>query len=145
MQKLQIGGTRDGRALRPQQSGEPPRSFTPNVAAVQPVTTRLTAFGPLPFLSGSTSKVMRWPSFNDFKPARSTAVMCTNTSRPPSSGLMKPYTRSPLTNLTVPVIAIDNSAVLCVGVAPHGTTARPDIHMGKEHQPQTASVTPPAP
>src|ERR1700687_5464012 len=27
----------------------------------QPVTTRLTAFGPLPFLSGSTSKVMRWP------------------------------------------------------------------------------------
>src|SRR5262249_6817575 len=56
----------------------------------QPVTTRFTAFGPLPFLSGSTSKLMRWPSLSDFKPARSTAVMCTNTSRPPSSGLMKP-------------------------------------------------------
>src|SRR5580700_9132882 len=55
-----------------------------------PVTTRLTAFGPLPFLSGSTSKLMRWPSTSDFSPARSTAVMCTNTSRPPSSGLMKP-------------------------------------------------------
>src|SRR4029077_3828101 len=123
------------------------RVVLPHDAATSPypVTTRLTAFGPLPFLSGSTSKLMRWPSTSDFSPARSTAVMCTNTSRPPSSGLMKPYTRSPLTNLTVPVIAIDNSAVLCVGVAPHGTTARPDIHMGKEHQPQTASVTPPAP
>ena len=37
--------------------------------------TRFTAFGPLPFLSGSTSKVIRCPSFNPFKPARSTAVM----------------------------------------------------------------------
>src|SRR6185369_12760072 len=41
----------------------------------QPVMTRLTAFGPLPFLSGSTSKVMRWPSLSNFRPARSTAVM----------------------------------------------------------------------
>src|SRR5271165_1211497 len=32
--------------------------------------------------------------------------MCTNTSRPPSSGLMNPYPRSPLKNLTVPVIDI---------------------------------------
>ena len=46
-------------------------------------TTRLTALGPLPFLSGSTSKLMCWPSISDLKPARSTAVTCTNTSRPP--------------------------------------------------------------
>src|SRR5262249_53716877 len=72
----------------------------------QPLTTRFTAFGPLPFLSGSTSKLMRCPSLSDLRPARSTAVMCTNTSRPPSSGLMKPYPRSLLKNLTVPVIAI---------------------------------------
>src|SRR6185312_5916806 len=32
--------------------------------------------------------------------------MCTNTSRPPSSGLIKPYPRSPLKNLTVPLMAI---------------------------------------
>src|SRR5439155_21265653 len=56
----------------------------------QPVITRFTAFGPLPFLSGSTSKLMCCPSLSAFRPARSTAVMCTNTSRPPSSGLMKP-------------------------------------------------------
>src|SRR6266581_6746920 len=74
--------------------------------ADQPLTTRFTALGPLPFLSGSTSKLMRCPSLSDFKPARSTAVMCTNTSRPPSSGLMKPYPRSLLKNLTVPVVAI---------------------------------------
>ena len=37
--------------------------------------TRLTALGPLPFLSGSTSKVMRCPSVRSFNPARSTAVM----------------------------------------------------------------------
>src|SRR4029079_12421912 len=73
---------------------------------VQPVTTRFTAFGPLPFLSGSTSKLMRWPSFRPFSPACSTAVMCTNTSRPPSSGLIKPYPRSPLKNFTTPVCAI---------------------------------------
>src|SRR5580700_5210216 len=68
------------------------RVMLPHDAATSsyPVTTRLTAFGPLPFLSGSTSKLMRWPSTSDFSPARSTAVMCTNTSRPPSSGLMKP-------------------------------------------------------
>src|SRR6516165_1647793 len=45
--------------------------------------TRLTAFGPLPFLSGSTSQVMRWPSISDLRPARSTAVMCTNPSPQP--------------------------------------------------------------
>src|SRR5262249_22555508 len=56
----------------------------------QPVTTRFTAFGPLPFLSGSTSKEMRCPSVSDLSPARSTAVTWTKTSRPPSSGLMKP-------------------------------------------------------
>ena len=37
--------------------------------------TRLIALGPLPFLSGSTSNVMRCPSVNPFHPARSTAVM----------------------------------------------------------------------
>src|SRR3954447_6338701 len=58
--------------------------------ASQPVITRFTALGPLPFLSGSTSNEMRCPSASDLSPARSTAVTCTNTSRPPSSGLMKP-------------------------------------------------------
>ena len=37
--------------------------------------TRLTALGPLPFLSGSTSNVMRCPSVRSFNPARSTAVI----------------------------------------------------------------------
>ena len=37
--------------------------------------TRLTALGPLPFLSGSTSNTKRCPSVRSFNPARSTAVM----------------------------------------------------------------------
>src|SRR5229473_2974582 len=46
----------------------------------QPDSTRLTAFGPLPFLSGSISNVIRCPSLRSFSPACSTAVICTNTS-----------------------------------------------------------------
>ena len=61
-----------------------------SLESAQDEMTKLTAFGPLPFLSGSTSKVMRCPSARSFSPARSTAVMCTKTSRPPSSGLMNP-------------------------------------------------------
>src|SRR5215510_2159785 len=41
----------------------------------QPVTTKFTAFGPLPFLSGSTSKLIRCPSFRPLSPACSTAVI----------------------------------------------------------------------
>src|ERR1700691_1224709 len=75
---------------------------------------------------------MRWPSISDFNPARSTAGMCTNTSRPPSSGLMNPYPRSPLKNLTVPVIAIEQLLPRgCFAAGPHGATAWPDIHTGK--------------
>src|SRR3981081_2160496 len=101
--------------------------------ARQDAITRLTALGPLPFLSGSTSNVMRCPSIRSFNPARSTAVMCTNTSRPPSSGLMKPYPRSPLKNLTVPVIAIEQLLPRgCFAAGPHGATAWLDIHTGKD-------------
>src|ERR1700733_6742492 len=71
--------------------------------------------------------------------------MCTNTSRPPSSGLMKPYPRSPLKNLTVPVIAIEQLLPRgCFAAGPHGATAWLDIHTGKTLA-GSASVTPPAP
>src|SRR4051812_17219643 len=72
---------------------------------------------------------MRCPSVKSFKPACSTAVMCTNTSRPPSSGLMKPYPRSPLKNLTVPLMAIlqTPSPRNASPPIPHGAVARPNI------------------
>src|SRR3954447_13896331 len=89
---------------------------------------------------------MRWPSLSAFSPARSTAVMCTNTSRPPSSGLMKPYPRSPLKNLTIPAIAIGSTPYPegYFAAGPHGATARPDIHGGMESA-RYGLVTPPAP
>ena len=52
---------------------QPPGRFAAGIFYDE--TTRLTALGPLPFLSGSTSNVMRWPSARSFSPARSTAVM----------------------------------------------------------------------
>jgi hypothetical protein len=41
---------------------------------------------------------------SELKPARSTALMCTNTSLPPSSGAMKPKPLVALNHLTVPVV-----------------------------------------
>src|SRR5262249_17532080 len=58
--------------------------------ARQPVMTRVTAFGPLPFLSGSTSKQIPCPWVSRLGPAGSAAVTCTKPSWPPPSGLMKP-------------------------------------------------------
>src|ERR1700709_431297 len=45
-----------------------------------------------------------WPSLSELRPARSTALMCTNTSLPPSSGAMKPNPLVALNHLTVPVV-----------------------------------------
>jgi hypothetical protein len=45
---------------------------------------------------------------------------------------MKPYPRSPLKNLTVPVIAIEQLLPRgCFAAGPHGATAWLDIHTGK--------------
>src|SRR5262249_38809559 len=114
--------------------------------ARQPVMTRLTAFGPLPFLSGSTSKEMRCPSVSDLSPARSTGVACTKPSRPLSPGLMKPEPRSALKNLAFPAMAI--------GKLPFPVVAPPPTPMARrlgrtftngESSGLTASVTPPGP
>src|SRR5262249_15831019 len=114
--------------------------------ARQPVMTRLTAFGPLPFLSGSTSKEMRCPSVSDLSPARSTAGTWPNTSRPPPSGLMDAEPRWALKNLTVPAMAI--------GKLPFPVVAPPPTPMARrlgrtftngESSGLTASVTPPGP
>src|SRR6185312_13254932 len=50
-----------------------------------------------------TSYETRWPSLSVLIPARSTALMCTNTSREPSDGVMKPKPFCMLKNFTVPV------------------------------------------
>src|SRR5262249_48942605 len=55
-------------------------------------------------LSDTTSKATFWPSRRLRKPDCSTALICTNTSLPPSSGLMKPYPLSGLNHFTVPVV-----------------------------------------
>src|ERR1700694_3209383 len=47
-----------------------------------------------------------WPSLSEPMPARSTALMCTNTSLPPSSGAMKPKPFVALNHLTVPVVIL---------------------------------------
>jgi hypothetical protein len=59
---------------------------------------------PRPFLSSSNSKLTRSPSLSARMPAASTAVACTNTSLPPSSGVMKPKPFAELKNLTLPLI-----------------------------------------
>ena len=43
------------------------------------------------FAIGDELKRTFWPSFKLDNPARSTGLMCTNTSLLPSSGWMKPY------------------------------------------------------
>src|SRR3954452_16450402 len=50
-----------------------------------------------------TSKLTFWPSISVRMPARSTALMCTNTSFDPSVGWMNPNPFCELKNLTVPV------------------------------------------
>ncbi|CDX15823.1 hypothetical protein MPLB_1540072 [Mesorhizobium sp. ORS 3324] len=67
---------------------------------------RLTAFGPLPMRSGSTSKVTFWPSTRVRRPEASIAEMWTNTSLAPPSGVMKPKPLVALKNFTVPVWAM---------------------------------------
>ena len=47
-----------------------------------------------------------WPSLSEPRPARSTALMWTNTSLPPSSGCMKPKPFVALNRLTVPVVIL---------------------------------------
>ena len=58
----------------------------------------------LPFRSGTTSKETFCPSLRLLNPARSTALMCTKTSLPPSSGWMNPKPFWLLKNFTVPVV-----------------------------------------
>src|SRR5690606_13272259 len=62
-----------------------------------------------------------WPSRRPVRPERSTALTCTNTSAPPSSGAMKPNPLAMLNHLTVPV---------AIGATPQKRTAseasRPD-------------------
>ena len=47
-----------------------------------------------------------WPSLSEPRPARSTALMWTNTSLPPSSGRMKPKPIVALNRFTVPVVIL---------------------------------------
>src|SRR5208337_2868952 len=53
-------------------------------------------------LSATSSKLTFWPSLRLFIPARSTALMWTNTSDPPLSGWMKPNPFWALNHFTVP-------------------------------------------
>ena len=61
-----------------------PPSGTGGVPMVQ-AARRLTAFGPLPMRSGSTSKVTFWPSTSVRRPDASIAEIWTNTSLAPPS------------------------------------------------------------
>src|ERR1700748_236189 len=64
---------------------------------------RFSALTLLRILSVLTSNETFWPSARPPRPARSTALMCTNTSLPPSLGWIKPKPFWPLNHLTVPV------------------------------------------
>src|SRR6202000_2843497 len=61
-------------------------------------------------LSVLSSKLTFWPSARPERPARSTALMCTNTSLPPSLGWMKPKPFWPLNHFTVPVVIFFSQA-----------------------------------
>src|SRR5262249_38899720 len=68
-------------------------------------TARRLSAEDLPVLrSATTSKATFCPSLRPCIPARSTALMCTNTSLPPSSGWMKPKPFWILNHFTVPCV-----------------------------------------
>src|SRR5690606_15087346 len=87
-----------------------PSPTTRNGVADQSIA-RLTAFGPLPRLSGSVSKLTFCPSSRPGRPDAWTAEICTNTSFSPPSGVMKPKPFAWLKNLTVPVCGMGNSSI----------------------------------
>src|SRR4029079_15072274 len=59
----------------------------------------------LPLLATSSYSTCA-PSLSVFKPARSTAEICTNTSLPPPCGWMNPYPLVGLNHFTVPLATI---------------------------------------
>ena len=78
----------------------------PARAALQDEITRLTALGPLPFLSGSTSNVMRCPSV---KSIQSGPLHCGDVNEHIAAaviGLDSAIASSPLKKFTVPVMDI---------------------------------------
>src|SRR5512135_1799808 len=70
----------------------------------QPTVLRLSAEDLPVRRSATTSNSTFWPSFSCCRPARSTALIWTKTSFPPSSGWMKPKPLVLLNHFTVPVV-----------------------------------------
>src|SRR3979411_957772 len=64
-----------------------------------------------------------WPSLSEPMPARSTALMCTNTSLPPSSGAMKPKPLVALNHLTVPVVILSSPKMRECAMCPRASRA----------------------
>src|SRR4029077_14117285 len=80
---------------------KPARQDAAVALSVQSVTTKLVA-AIFPFCSRVNSNWTFCPSDSEASPARCTAVICTNTSFDPSSGIMNPYPLVGLNHLTVP-------------------------------------------
>src|SRR3979409_1009692 len=74
-------------------------------------------------LSSFDSYESFWPSLSEPMPARSTALMCTNTSLPPSSGVMNPKPFVSFTHLTVPVAIFNFSKMRNCALCPHDLRA----------------------
>src|SRR5882762_10118195 len=74
-------------------------------------------------LSTLDSKESFWPSLSELRPARSTALMWTNTSLPPSSGAMKPKPLVALNHLTVPVVIVSSPKMRQSAMRPHDLLA----------------------
>src|SRR3569833_2047803 len=79
-----------------------PFQYIREMALLAQASARFSALTLPRILSALISKVTFWPSASPESPARSTALMCTNTSVPPSCGWMKPKPFWPLNHLTVP-------------------------------------------
>src|ERR1700688_35509 len=71
------------------------------------------------WLSTFASNESFWPSLRELMPARSTALICTNTSVPPPSGAMKPKPLVALNHLTVPVAILLLQDAQMRGCHPH--------------------------
>src|SRR5262249_61873081 len=65
------------------------------------------------FRSATTSNATFCPSLSPCIPARSTALMCTKTSLPPSSGWMKPKPFWTLNHFTVPCVISSSFSYVC--------------------------------
>src|SRR6516164_3776445 len=102
----------------------PPFQYIREMALRAQTSDRFSALTLPRILSAWTSNETFWPSARPERPARSTALMCTKTSFPPSLGWIKPKPFWPLNHLTVPVGIFFSKSISRVTITRYHSTGR---------------------